>query len=1397
MSHLAPRFWLPRDQPLRLDDAGFLPDPTDPFGQAANPQARQLEQLRDNRCLILLGEPGLGKSTALGVEREALLAQKRPVHYVDLGATGQENILRTQIFEAEAFQSWSAGEGILHLLLDSLDEARLRIKVIADLLIDGLKSVDVTRLRLQLACRSADRHRRLEGELTTLFGSQHTEIVELLPLRAADVIAFATEADLDGDALMSEVISRNLVPLASRPLTLGLLLRAAKDDGALPESVTDLYVRGCRLLAEEPDEDRRDQSTAKLSVPQRVGIAARIAGAMVLAGRSSVLVDAQAPPTRDDVGVEELIGGRETTDSAVTDTFAAEEDTVKETLATGLFSARGDGRLGFAHQTFAEFLAARYLATHMTDEQLLSLITSNEVEGRRVIPQLREVATWLATVSPSLFDRLLKTDLDVLLRGDLTSLDDDQRASLVRALFLAAPERSFSRWEPRIRNNLRSLTHPGIQTQITDVLLDPAASLPVRQAAAELAGACEVQQLADEMVTLALDDDAPPALRQSTILALGDGWADPQTLERLLDLALNPPDYDNDDELRGSTLRALWPGAITAEQLFGSLRPPQRQTLLGFYRMFLKTELLKQLPDADLPAALRWAASLPREHSPTDALSELAQDILIRAWEHRSDPAVFTELVNLIRTFLLGGYDMLDHRQATSGVALADRDGRRAVITALIPDLAANTLKPVHVVFSTPRLLLPDDAAWLIDELHRAHGSQHERGWARLIAEMAGFDASEAAIMQARESSQILRELTSARFDPVTLDSPRAEEERHNFQRWQEWQQRRTKAPEDTLDMDARITEDLDRIEAGDLDAFWHLNLDLSVEPGQTRYMPNFQSDLTKFHGWQTAEEKTRERILAAAERYLEGGDPAPDEWFGQNKITHGAVAGYRALRLLTEHAPDRLAALGQDAWVQWAPIIVSWHADAVEDADVNTQLIAQCLAVAPEQTRDWILRGLDAEIAANGHAFSIRRVRGEHLLEQPLLERIANDELPSPARVEMLAGLLEHNHPVARELAERLLDTSRLQQDTDQRAVAIDVARLLLEYTPDAGWPVVWPLVQVDSDFGRAVFESLAHGSERSVVTRLDERQLAELFSWLEHQYPHSEDPPLQESGFVGVREQVGRWRDQVVTGLAHVGSEEAILQLDRLQQTFPELEWLGRLRSEAQEFARRARWTPPTPGNIVEMAADKTRRWVTDDAELRAVLLAALARAGEQLQAATPAAADLWNTNPQRPKLENELSDWLKRYLVQDLHGCGVVLGREVQIRPGPGGKMGESGDLVVEAVAGERVEGADVVSVTIEVKGCWNTELDEAMRTQLAERYLLSECQRQGIYVVGWFAADDWDRTDWKQSPCARRGLDESRAFFTQQAREVSAAYHVEIAAVVLDCSLPPRHGPARRD
>jgi hypothetical protein len=41
--------------------------------------------------------------------------------------------------------------------------------------------------------------------------------------------------------------------------------------------------------------------------------------------------------------------------------FSATDDDVREVLDTGLFSSRGEGRMGWAHQAYGEFLAGLYL----------------------------------------------------------------------------------------------------------------------------------------------------------------------------------------------------------------------------------------------------------------------------------------------------------------------------------------------------------------------------------------------------------------------------------------------------------------------------------------------------------------------------------------------------------------------------------------------------------------------------------------------------------------------------------------------------------------------------------------------------------------------------------------------------------------------------------------------------------------------------------------------------------------------------------------------------------------------------------------------------------------------------------------------------------------------------
>src|SRR5205823_5219999 len=130
--------------------------------------------------------------------------------------------------------------------------------------------------------------------------------------------------------------------------------------------------------------------------------ASRIAGVLVLANRYAVWTGADRGdvPTAD-ITIDQLCGGVE---RAHGNADYVDRDTIRETLGTGLFSARGPQELGFFHQTIAEFLAGRYMLEHeLTRPQWRSLI----LHDGRVVPQLRETAAWLASLSGEVFRELI------------------------------------------------------------------------------------------------------------------------------------------------------------------------------------------------------------------------------------------------------------------------------------------------------------------------------------------------------------------------------------------------------------------------------------------------------------------------------------------------------------------------------------------------------------------------------------------------------------------------------------------------------------------------------------------------------------------------------------------------------------------------------------------------------------------------------------------------------------------------------------------------------------------------------------------------------------------------------------------------------------------------------
>lgn len=1389
MIHAWTRYWTKPDGRISLADQGFLVGPAGPdwlgFG---SPDLWSFDQIAERRCLILLGEPGMGKTQTLRAEAEAVLASSDEsgdlVLQIDLGATRDESVLVQEIFQSVEFQTWLDGDHELHLFLDSLDEAVLRLGVVGDIILKGVANVDTSRLRLRLACRTADRLPEFELKLLALWPEDQSGIYELAPLRRVDVRMAAEDRGRDPGEFIAQVLQRDVVAFAIKPVTLEMLLDLAEDDVGLPNSQIDLYARGLfHLVAELGERRHRDpQTRGRLTPGQRLTLASRIAGATIVSGRTAIATADTAQPTPDVVTVAQLAGGSEVDRAiAVPTSFEVSDADVREALGTGLFSARGDD-LGWAHQTYGEYLAARYLtATEMSSRQVLTLLVADADDGR-IVPQLRDVAGWAAAMSPALTDELAAQDPLVLLRGEIALADDERKARLAEALLQERVAEELDRWDPRVRRNLEGLKYEGLDTVLRQ-RLNPQEPQPVRELACEVAGICRLASLQEDLLELALRNEEPVRLRVDAVRTLRT-IGDPAALRQLTPLARDALPEDTDDELKGSALRAICPSVAAATDILPFLTPQKHRDLIGAYSGFLSRELPQALTVDEFPAALEWIRRLTYAHDPMDEFGNLAEQILVRAAETMEREDVLEALAETVAEYLRNHHDLQSFRSRDRSDVFSTEANRHRLVEALVPLMRDGRLNPVDAV-STPRLVIGSDLPWLLERLADAVGVDREATWAELIDWAASFEgADHDLVMAARATSPLLYERTRARFGPVDVSSELAAQMRDNYARQQKWDEERRRFAADPPNFDANVDLLLDRFESGDLDSFWRLSIDIWGEVGRTDVTLG-GSDLTTSAGWQRATAERRGRIAAAANVYLREYQPS-DTWLLD--AGHGyypASAGYRAIRYLAEHAPDVFATVDTTTLCSWMPAILTFTGydnDSAFDAWLLKLVEERCFDALTGAARRRVL----AEAAhGDGHLFILRRLqpflRGG--LGTELLELWPTEDLPSRPQAQLLKALLRAGVDGAAELGIAALDPDSITSDPDR---ARELAATLLDSAGSLAWYRIWPLVRDHPDWGGAVFEALADDRDQAgdFRTELAEADLAELFIWLSTRFPADEDPSRAGAHFVGPREQVADYRDQILRILVERGtlpSLQALLQIE--DETGRDLSYA---RIRAEENWRRNSWVPPRPEDVIQLAADAQRRVVLSEADLQRVIVEALEQIQEMLSFQGQA-HQVWDTAVRRPKRETEIAAWIADRLRDLLRGRGIIVNREVEVRVNPRGGIGERTDIHVDAIAGERVEGAQQMTVVVEVKGCWHQELRTAMRSQLADEYL-SPSQRHGIYLTVLFRPEGWreDGDTHRRQACDRLDSDDLLKELKRQGEDLRLE-GLEITPVILDASL----------
>jgi hypothetical protein len=1388
------RYWSPQAAPIEMDWDGYLPDPEDKVSKQYNTELQDFAQIAERRCLVLLGEPGAGKTTTL---RGQLTDRACGHRWLDLKSYSSEVRLIEKLRE---LAGPGAGDQPITLTLDSFDECLIRIDPLASLLEDEFTTMARERLNLRIVCRPSVWPTKLGVSLAKLWPT--VDVFELAPLRRSDVAHAAQTRDIDPDAFLEAVHRHRAQPLAANPVSLKFLLQCFRDTGTLPSTPADLYERGCTALVSFVSDARVGTSLdGRLTSSEAFAIAGRIAALSMLSARPRI---APTLESRDDtvLDLSDIVGGTEPVEGHE---VVVDVASVREVLDKPMYTSAGGNLVGFAHRTYAEFLAARHLQRRaISPTQALDLLSDEETR-LSVVPQLRGVASWLAALDERLRKVLLGLDPSLLLSQFATYTSPAIKSQVVSALLTATREHRIVDTDIKAPTRYASLAHGGLADQLRQPIADRSTFFVTRRMAIDIAKDCNVVELSDELATVVLDLDSNIYIRHSAARALSKvGSVDAR--RRLQALLVEGHLDDDADELRGYALRCLWPTHLSTREVIEKHLTPSNPD--GEHAHFLH-EFANQLDGDDLVPALEWTSRQGRRYGSSPTALRMINTCLRKA----STAALTNERVRRPLAYAL----LSRLRNFDAVLTSDDGDGdddttqelgeqrRRTLATILVHELDEQESMPSLVWGSS--LVQDADRWWVLAKCQQPH--EHlwfKRRWLAVLKELAGSAGahSDAAFIDAvisladgdADARSTLTFLQAVEIDSDVARQGRAsvERQRAHDAEAEDRRERRTSRP--PFDRRAAVERSLQELAPSSAASWLRLTFALSTDDDGI-YDRN-RVAIVGTPGWSELDQPAKLHVLEAALQHLEA-SAAPEGWTTLRTrtdvsrvsavatstsctIPYEADAGYRALRLLADVDGLYLDRLSPATWGRWAETILGWFDNESTAQHVLLTRLKRSNASALHDAVRYLSAG---ERASESSFFFLHRLAG---LWDAELTAVAIAEFDRPDVVDevferALQELMQQHAPGADDLAIRRISEQRVEVG---RRLEI-LATSLLAHGADPHWTAVWCLIRDDVARGTRILSgALDFQREAKFCQKLSDEEAADLSIWLERHYPSAEDPRHHGVFMPGPLDLIASLKRTLLSTLLHRATEGSYRQLQRMQrEKVCPTDFVWTLIAAHRALVARG-WSPIAPKQLMRVLGDSRKRVVRSAADLAAVVMSALQDVQDRVQGVTAESGSLWDKQAakrgqrpvHRPVEETELSDYVKNRLGDLLGDRGIILNREVEIR------RGQKSDIYIQVPIGP--SGEELVAVVIEVKGCWNADLMTSMHDQLQQRYLANVSNTHGIYLVGWFESPHWDPKDGRLAKTRHRTIETLRTALENQARELSQN-GVPMQAFVLDAHL----------
>ncbi|MBF0131472.1 MAG: hypothetical protein HQL75_02655 [Magnetococcales bacterium] len=607
-----------------------------PQGEKNEP--RPLSDFFNKHALVILGEPGMGKTTSF------------------IQAAREEENAECLTIRKFCRQNNSTKLEGKTLYLDGLDEQRAgkaNDKTVLDAIIERLQDLHCPKFRL--SCRTADWSIHLDQkELHNEF-PPGIVVIRLEPLSEDQVREIVSNRGLDGQNFLEQARQSGIAEWTTNPQLLNMVLEVVSQGQKWPETRKELFESVCSEFVQEHDYDRAKTN----HTDDQLILAAGLLCATIL--RADL----------DGVSLKRTNAKKRFPDLT---RFPETQLPLVEAARTKLFRHPAQERAAYYHRTMAEYLAARFLVHKMAESLPAERVRRLLSYKNELVPShLRGCHAWVATLCPeptiSLF---LRTDpMGLALYGDTASLSPSRKKDLLDCFFDLAKENPWFRggyWEgyplgrmadPLFKDRFEAILS-GLQPERSHLIFT---ILDIMQYG-------KVFFVSPEILLTFIRNPAIPShfrSRAASVFLTHCSYR-LDDLKPILEGLGDHKNPENDLELRAVLLEALYPAKLTLQEIKRFLVPPRDGTIGS---LSLAHDLVKMTPDEQLPTLVDILDDIKCEYELYESESNwhsLAEIALARSLEQHGEHVPVETLYLWLRVgtgrFGIPNIDVQDNQDA-------------------------------------------------------------------------------------------------------------------------------------------------------------------------------------------------------------------------------------------------------------------------------------------------------------------------------------------------------------------------------------------------------------------------------------------------------------------------------------------------------------------------------------------------------------------------------------------------------------------------------------------------------------------------------------------------------------------------------------------------------------